>query len=253
MNVARQQVGVRVGACVALAITLAGCGSSSLANSGAASYVGQASNAEVFIQWTRAGDSVSGSLQEALRKESGGVVSSSRAFTGTIDGNGLTLTLNEGLGSTKALVGQMSAGGFSMTFPGAEQRLITITFVPGQVADYNHTVSELEGRGEQGATGGEEPPSTTATETTGGFATDVEQCGKVEHSGAILMVTSEDNVGCPEALGVFRDFFAGRGEHHQGADAAETYTSVDGWGCGSGAGGFGCRRNGVSITAQVSS
>jgi hypothetical protein len=120
--------------------------------SGSASYVGQAINAVVFIQWTRAGSSLSGSLQEAIRKERGSneVDSSSSAFTGTISGDGVTLTLNEGLGSTKALVGQLNANGFTMTFPGQEHALTSITFVPGVVSDYNHAVLEIEGRAEQG-------------------------------------------------------------------------------------------------------
>jgi hypothetical protein len=153
-------------------LVLAGCGGSSTSTgaasapstapspppaagsvpSGAASYVGQASNAEVFIQWTRSGDTLTGSLQEALRKERGSneVESSSTAFTGAIAGNGLTLTLNQGLGTTKALVGELHGQGFTMTFPGIEHALSSIAFVPGTVADYNHAVLEIEGRAEQG-------------------------------------------------------------------------------------------------------
>jgi hypothetical protein len=248
-----------VGACAVVA--LVGCGGSTRSTgtsaaspSGAAAYVGQATNAEVFIQWTRAGNGLSGSLQEAVRAEGGGsgVESSSRAFTGTIDGDGLTLTLNEGLGSTKALVGKMTANGFTMTFPSVGHRLVTITFVPGQVSDYNHAVSELEGSAEQepSSTGPEE--SSTPTSTSGGFPVYVEKCGTLEGpSGAQLTVTTEDHVGCPEALGVFRDLFAGKGDRHQGTDEADSYTTVDGWSCGSGAGGFGCRRLGVDISAEA--
>lgn len=91
-----------------------------------------------------------------------------------------------------------------------------------------------------------------STATTGGFAVHVEHCGSIEGPGGRLAVNTDDNVGCPEALGVFRDLFAGRGERHEGKDAAETYTDVDGWGCAGGAGGFGCKRSGAFIEASAS-
>jgi hypothetical protein len=248
----RTLLAAALSACV---LAVAGCGSSSdpttSSSSGAATFVGQATNAEILIQWTRAGDSLSGSLQEALRKEGGSsaVESSSRAFTGTISGNGLTLTLNEGLGTTKALVGKITSTGFTMTFPGTEHELTSITFVPGMVADYNHAVSELEGHAEQGPSSA--PADATTTGTGGGSAADMERCGTVQGPGARFAVTTDDGVGCPEARGVFLDLFTGKGEHHQGADEAETYTDVDGWICGSGAGGYGCRRSGAAIDASA--
>jgi hypothetical protein len=106
------------------ALILVGCGDSSQVSSSFGSYIGHASNAAVFIQWTRSGDSLSGSLQEAMAKEGegGGVESSSRAFTGTINGKGLTLTLHEALDSTSALVGRLSARGFTDLFDGGGER-----------------------------------------------------------------------------------------------------------------------------------
>jgi hypothetical protein len=76
-----------------------------------------------------------------------------RPFTGTVEGNGLTLTLNEGLGSTTALVGTTNEGGFTMNFPAIGHALTRITFVPGTVADYNHAVLEIEGKAERGGSG----------------------------------------------------------------------------------------------------
>ena len=143
----------------------AGCGSTTTATttattastlasapSGEASFVGQATNAEILIQWTRSGNDLSGLLQEAIRKAPGSteVESPGRAFTGTMSGNGLTSTLNEGLGSTSALVGTLRGSGFTMTLPGEDHRLVTVAFVPGTVADYNHAVLEIEGMAEQG-------------------------------------------------------------------------------------------------------
>jgi ribosomal protein L14 len=51
------------------ALIVVGCGGSSQVSSSVGSYIGHASNAAVFIQWTRSGNSLSGSLQEAITKE----------------------------------------------------------------------------------------------------------------------------------------------------------------------------------------
>lgn len=148
-----------------LLTALAGCGGATAtaprtstpsnparASSGAASFIGQATNAEILIQWTRSGNDVSGSLQEVIRKAPGSrqVESPGRAFTGTISGNGLTLTLNGGLGSASAIVGTLGGNGFELTLPGEAHRLVTVSFVPGTVADFNHAVLEIEGKAEQG-------------------------------------------------------------------------------------------------------
>jgi hypothetical protein len=78
-----------------------------------------------------------------------------------------------------------------------------------------------------------------------------EECGAIDGPGGRFVVTSEDHLRCVEALGLFRELFAGRGEKHRGVDEAETYTEVDGWSCGSGAGGFGCERSGARIEAHA--
>ena len=237
---------------IVLAITGCGGSTASTDTNGAASFVGRASNAAVFIQWTRAGDSLSGSLQEAIEKEGedSGVESSSRAFTGTVDGNGLTLTLNEGLGSTNALVGKMSGDGFAMTFPGVGHRLITIIFAPGQVSDYNAAVRELEGT--TTATLEQAPPSSSEQSTTPTRGALVgSDCETVTGRGTLFSITAGVGVSCPTARGVFRDLLAGKGERHEGTDSAESYTRVDGWTCGSGTGGFGCSRSGARIEANA--
>jgi len=185
VKVLRRHTGAMIKVRAGLALTtalsvlvLVGCGSDEgngaittitrSTTNGAFSYVGQATNAEVFIQWTRAGNGLTGSLHEVIRGESGGsgLESFSRAFTGTIDGDGITLTLAEGLASTSALVGMTNAYGFELTLPGAHHLLVPIKFFPGHVADYNHAVRELEGRAENALPGNAkgEASGTTASE-----------------------------------------------------------------------------------------
>jgi len=152
---------------VALTVTLvlvAGCGTagsgssgggagasappqSSATSDGAASFVGRAANAIVLVQWTKAGGSVSGSLQQAVLPQQPGlpVNTANAAFTGTINGNGLTLDLNQGLGSTTALVGTIGGPGFEITnYPGAAAgSVISLDFMPGQASDYDQGVDNL--------------------------------------------------------------------------------------------------------------
>jgi hypothetical protein len=75
---------------------------------GPASFIGHASNAVIFIQWTRSGQSVTGSLREAIKKAGSlGLESTDKSFTGVIDGKGLTLTLKAALGESSSLVGEV--------------------------------------------------------------------------------------------------------------------------------------------------
>lgn len=245
---------------VAATIALAGCGSSTGTAArttsttahttsthpipaGSASYVGQATNAEILIQWTRDGNSLSGSLQEARRKETGSneVVSSAAAFTGTVAGNGLTLTLPEGLGTTKALVGTMSGNGFTMTFPAEGHELLSLNFVPGTVADYNHAVNEIEGKAEQGAE--------TSAATSG--ASPGEPCGTITRPGFNAnSITTDGKVDCSEADAVMHDLYIHAGEYHEGPNSAQSYTTINGWICHEGAGGDTCTRSDAQILAS---
>lgn len=77
-------------------------------------------------------------------------------------------------------------------------------------------------------------------------------CGTVPGPGATFSIVTDSTVDCATARQVFLDLFAGKGERHQGADAAHSYTDVDGWACGSGAGGFGCSQSGKRIEAEAS-
>lgn len=88
---------------------------------GPGSFIGHASNAVMFIQWTRSGQNVTGSLREVLTKEpaGSGVTSTGHAFTGVVNGSGLTLDIR-GLEDT-AYVGETKGEGFNLSVPGQEQ------------------------------------------------------------------------------------------------------------------------------------
>lgn len=105
---------------------------------GPASFIGHASNAVMFIQWTRSGRSVTGSLREAIEKAGTlSLESADRSFTGVIAGKGITLNLSGALGESTAYVGEVEENGFKLTVPGQGSGLITINFEPGEVSGYD--------------------------------------------------------------------------------------------------------------------
>ncbi|HEY4451357.1 MAG TPA: hypothetical protein VGN13_07155 [Solirubrobacteraceae bacterium] len=111
---------------------------------GPASFIGHASNAVMFIQWTRSGPNVTGSLREAITKTSSlGLESDSKAFTGVIAGNGITLNVHGALGEGPAYVGEIKQNGFMLTVPGQGSNLITISFAPGEVSGYDEATKQL--------------------------------------------------------------------------------------------------------------
>jgi len=99
----------------------------------------------MFIQWTKTGSAVSGSVEQATLTQPGSPPSAqSSSVTGTLNGNGLTLTVNPPLDGATSLVGTVIGGGFNLTVPGAANgSLITVSFGPAQVTDYDQAVSDL--------------------------------------------------------------------------------------------------------------
>jgi hypothetical protein len=111
---------------------------------GPASFIGHASNAVVFVQWTRAGSNVTGSFREAILKTGAlSLEDADHAFTGVIDGKGLTLNLHGALGENTAYVGEVKESGFALTVPGQGSNLITIDFEPGEVSGYDEATKQL--------------------------------------------------------------------------------------------------------------
>jgi hypothetical protein len=110
---------------------------------GPGSFVGHATNAVMFVQWTRAGETVTGSLREAIQKKpaGSGLNAADHAFTGVIHGNGITLDLSGAESTT--YVGEVSGNNFNLTLPGQGSTLIKVEFAPGEVTTYNEATKEL--------------------------------------------------------------------------------------------------------------
>jgi hypothetical protein len=130
----------------AVSLGLTACGSSGPSSG---SYVGRASNAAVYVQWTRKDSKVTGDLNQALLQGSSGqttVSAESVAFTGVVNGSSITLTLNQGLGSTTNLTGTLHSSRLSLDYPGQNGSVITIPMPSANATAYNTDASLLRQR-----------------------------------------------------------------------------------------------------------
>jgi hypothetical protein len=90
----------------------------------------------------------------------------------------------------------------------------------------------------------------TTRSLTGAFTT-TSKCGTLKGPEGSYAISAGTGIGCATARQVFTDLWVGNGVVHQGIDEANSYTAVDGWGCGSGAGGFGCSYGTQYISADT--
>ena len=164
-----ERAGLRRGVVVLLVgATMAvtgGCGSSSAVNTGTAaagpaavapgtsgnsgSFVGKASNAAVFVTWTESAGQLSGELQQAILQTDSGsgqesVNNQSISFTGSMSGSSVTLSLNQGLGSTSNLTGTLNGGNLTLNYPGQNGNVITLQMQPGTASTYNQDLTALQ-------------------------------------------------------------------------------------------------------------
>ncbi|HUA12804.1 MAG TPA: hypothetical protein VMA83_12480 [Solirubrobacteraceae bacterium] len=74
-----------------------------------------------------------------------GVESTQTGFSGTVNGNGVSLTTDQPvLGGSQNLTGRIEGSGFGLTVQGVNHQLLTIQFAPAQASDYNSAVAALE-------------------------------------------------------------------------------------------------------------
>jgi hypothetical protein len=126
-----------------LVLLVAGCGS----GSGSGSFVGEASNAAILIQWTQNGSKLSGSMQEALLQGTGTqeqASSQSQAFTGTLNGSSVTLSLNQGLGSVSNLTGTLRGADLDLDLPAQGGGVTTVEMASGGPSRFDADLSKLK-------------------------------------------------------------------------------------------------------------
>lgn len=135
-------VRMRTGIVIALVLgaLLSGCGSAPNA------FLGRASNAAVFVQWTRNGDQLVGSIHQSLIKsgDQQSVDNETVPFTGTVSGQSVTLTLNGGLGITSNVTGTLNGSQLHLDYPGSDGGIATLDMHPASSGDYEQAVSALQ-------------------------------------------------------------------------------------------------------------
>jgi hypothetical protein len=96
----------------------------------------------MLVQWTRSDNQLTGSLQQALlqgQAPSETVQSQNVAFTGTIQDQSVTLSLQQGLGTVTNLTGSLSGDQLNLSYPGQNGTVITLDMAPGTADDFNQT------------------------------------------------------------------------------------------------------------------
>jgi hypothetical protein len=111
-------------------------------------YLARALNGVVFLQWTRTGDSVAGSLTEAFTN-SGDVTKvdhTNGTVSGIISGSSVALTVSSGpLSNPVSWNGTLNGSRLTLSFPNTDGTLNTQYFQPSTIGDYNTAVNKLLG------------------------------------------------------------------------------------------------------------
>lgn len=140
-----------------LALLTVGCGGHAASSNGSTSgqsqqpppadssqhgFLALASNGALFIQWTRTGDSVQGTLSEAYTSQSDATQtqSESHSFTGVVSGSNVTLTLDSGVNWNGTLKGSSNV---TLSYTGSDGSLQTFDFHRASVSDYNAAVGNV--------------------------------------------------------------------------------------------------------------
>jgi hypothetical protein len=135
----------------AASIIVSGCGPFGSSESAPTGYLTHGSDAAVFLQWTRVGDSLTGTWTEAYIHPSdpAQVHALQQNVSGSIDGSSVTLTF--GSGTIEALSGKVVTGTFSSSdltlsypTPNGNGSLSAVTFSPSDVGGYNAAVRNLQ-------------------------------------------------------------------------------------------------------------
>jgi tetratricopeptide (TPR) repeat protein len=119
----------------------------------------------MYVQWTRNGSSLSGSLTQAsLNSKS--VQTQNLAFTGTVSGSNVTLVFAQGFGTSTDLTGTVSGSQLTLNVPQDDGTLATDTLVTASPAAYNKAVTALQQQATQASAAAQATPQPTASTPT---------------------------------------------------------------------------------------
>jgi hypothetical protein len=109
-------------------------------------YLALASNGVVFVQWTQAGDTLTGSLTQSYTApgDPTSLKHESTSFTGVLSNGSVTLNFPEGLGTGTSWSGTLNGDTLILSFTASDGSISTLTFHPGTVADYNQALAQAQ-------------------------------------------------------------------------------------------------------------
>lgn len=118
---------------------------------GLSGFLATASNGVVFLQWTRAGDALTGSGTTAYTPAGDPTTlkTETAAFTGVVSGSSVTLSYPEGLGLSRTWTGAFQGSSLVLSYAAADGSLSTLTFQPATVAGYNQAFATLRAKVQQ--------------------------------------------------------------------------------------------------------
>jgi hypothetical protein len=140
-------------------------------------FLARASNGALFLQWTRSGDSVIGSVVEAYFKPPGATQMSHlyKAFTGVVSGSSVALKMSVGaLDTPETWNGTLSGSDLTLSLPNQDGTLSTQYFHASTIGDYTSEVANLQVSAEQA-----QQQLASASATAGASSTQVanDTCG----------------------------------------------------------------------------
>jgi hypothetical protein len=126
-------------ALVAGVLATTGLLSGSKSEQGLRGWIYRDSTSAVFVQWTRTGNTVQGSMSVADldSAEDTSVTTYDVAFTGTVGGHSVSLTFTRLLGSATTVAGQLGGSNSVLSLPQSDGSLQSITLHPAATAEYN--------------------------------------------------------------------------------------------------------------------
>ncbi|MGH2839954.1 MAG: hypothetical protein ACRDKY_03915 [Solirubrobacteraceae bacterium] len=140
------------------------------------SFVGKTTSVVLYVNWTREGDELTGSLTQAVLDEDKNTVATKRAgLAGKIIGTAVTLDLEQEYGETSRLTGTLNGGELALEYLSGSSGVATVQMQKADAGAFNAALDSLRSRAEQ----------TKADEETQAAESEEEQ-QVVEHADAVL-------------------------------------------------------------------
>ncbi|MET8352663.1 hypothetical protein [Micromonospora sp. NPDC005206] len=118
-----------------------------------------------MVQITREANALSGALDEirmAHESETTTTTTSHAAFTGTLDGNALTLSFPQGFGLVHNVSGILSGSSMSLQVPQNDGAIASVTLMPGSLKTYNDAVDAVKASAQAKASANEAAAASAA-------------------------------------------------------------------------------------------